>query len=471
MTDTEFAGNLRAAEALRGGLRRQAERPVFRPLDAAELMGGGRPPRLGPWLAAAVAVVVIVAAGGFILPRLGEPSVPAVPVATPTVTPREYGQWTKIAAGPLSPRWEALGAWVDGRYLVFGGHSDFMCGPAASCVSPTWLDDGALYDPATDRWTPITPMPMTAGYGSLVTLGSSAYLLTWEGRSATLMRYDTERDSWSTYAMPSSTAGELVATDSKLLLVSSTDESGVAPDHAFDPETGTFTELPDDPLGPSFNRSAIWIGDRLLLAAHDLVDNPGSEKPSLVRLAELDDDLTTWRELGATQILGSGARYASDRVVWTGLGSADGGEVNNWGRHYDFGGIFDPNAGTWAELPTPPSGGPLLGTAVVTGGLVEVGGHLLNPVTLEWTTVPALPAGEPVGGTTIGGDESVLVWGGGSYETPTGDGYLLWVRAYPGPSVTPSAAPATPTPGPTDTGEPPTPIPPSEAPSEPGASR
>lgn len=484
MTDTEFAGSLRAAEAFRGGLQRQAERPIFRPLDVADLTDRGRPPRLGPWLAAAVAMVVIVAAGGFILPRLGDPSVPAAPVATPTVTPRAYGQWTKIAPSPLSPRWEALGVWADGRYLILGGHSDFMCGPAARCVSPTWLNDGALYDPVTDRWTPITPLPLTVSYERPVTLGASVYLLIWEEEtgSSTLMRYDTERDAWSTYPAPPGTSGELVATDSRLLVVSSTDEWGVVPDQAFDPETGTFTELPEDPLGPSFDRTAVWIGDRLLLGARDLVDNPGSGKPALVRLAELDSDLTSWRELGTTEILGSAARYASGRVVWPELGSADGGQVNNWGRHYDYGGIYDPDADSWTPLPTPPSGGPLPGTAIVASGLVEVGGHLLNPVTLEWTTVPALPAGERVGATTIGGDENVLVWGGGSYETPAPDGYLLWVKPLlpTPPTATPSAGTATPAPTPSESveqpiqiepGEQPTPIPPSADPSERGTSR
>ncbi|MCW5954759.1 MAG: hypothetical protein KIT69_21095, partial [Propionibacteriaceae bacterium] len=164
MTDTEFAGNLRAAEALRSGLRTQAGRPAFRPLDVAGLTGGPtRPPRLGPWLAVAVAVALIVAAGALILPGMGGASVPAAPGPTTSALPRAYGVWTKIAAGPLSPRWEAHGVWVDGRYLVFGGHSDFLCAPHASCKAPDWLTDGAYYDPATDTWTSIADMPAGSG--------------------------------------------------------------------------------------------------------------------------------------------------------------------------------------------------------------------------------------------------------------------------------------------------------------------
>lgn len=459
MTDTEFAGNLRAAEALRSGLRAQAGRPAFRPLDVAGLTGRAtRPPRLGPWLAVASAAVLVVA-GALILPRMaGDASIPATPAPTTSATPREYGVWKKIAASPLSPRWEALGVWVDGRYLVLGGQSDFLCPPTASCKEPDWLTDGALYDPAADAWTSIAPMPESSGVNPMAVLGSSVYLLSWHtAAQPALLRYDTQEDGWTTYRLPVATGGQLVAMDSALLILSETDEFGDVDDVVFDPETGEFTVLPDDPLGPSYNRTAVWLGDRLLLAAEPLVDSPGAEEPPLVRLAELDADLTTWREIGTTEILGAGSavRYASGQVVWPGLGGGDGGEVGNWGRFYYYGGIYEPNAGTWTDLPTPPSSGPLQNSAIVAGGLVELGGHLLNPVTLEWTSIPALPARDLAGATTVGGDESVLVWGGGSYETPTADGYLLWVRPFQ-PTPSPAASPA-----PVESGVQPTPVLPS----------
>lgn len=472
MTDTELADSLRAAQALRSGLRRQAGRPAFRPLDATGLTGGAtRPPRRGPWLAAAVAVVLVVAAGALMLPGLGDgASVPATPGATTAVVPRDYGVWTRIAASPLSPRWEPHGVWVDGRYLVFGGHSDFLCPPNASCKAPDWLADGAYYDPPTDRWTSIADMPAGSGFGGApAVVGSSVYVISWRAAAQpSLLRYDLSQDVWTSYRLPVDPSGELVATDSALLILSSTDEFGEVDDVVFDPATGEFGTLPADPLGPSYNRTAVWTGDRLLLAAQDLVDSPGAEEPSLVRLAELDAGLTTWRELGATEILGAGTtmRCVGGRVVWPRLGSADGGEIDNWGRSYDYGGIYDPDVGTWTGLPDPPSAGGLPGPAIVAGGgLVELGGHLLNPVTLEWTTVPALPVRDLAGATTAGGDESVLVWGGGDYDTPTADGYLLWVRP-----VRPTPSPEHPTASPTPA-EPevqPTPPPPDETPVHPG---
>lgn len=446
MTDSEFADNLRAVQALRTGLRAQAERPAFRPLDAAELARRAvRPPQTGRWLRVAAAVAAVAVAGTLIASQLGNSPITAVPAVTdaPSTVARQYGQWTKIAASPLSPRWEAHGTWVAGRYLVLGGYSDFMCPANAACKIHAWLTDGALYDPAANSWTTIAPLPVEgAGADSPVTLGSSVYLLA-DGSakgSRELLRYDTEENAWTGYPVPDKAGDQLVATDSSLVLLSSTDEFGAATDEVFDPATGAFAALPDDPLGPSFDRSAVWTGDRLLLSAHDLVDNPGSEEPSLMRLAELDTNLTTWRDLGTTKLLGSAARSANGRVVWPSLGSADGGEVNNWGKSYDYGGIFDPGTGAWSALPTPPSPGGLAGSWLVAGERVEVDGQLLDPALLTWTTVPELPTRQEAGVTMLGGPDGVLAWGGGSYQAPTADGYLLWLEPLTYPAATPSAA-------------------------------
>lgn len=497
--DTELAEHRRAVEALRSGLRAQAERPAFRPLDVTGLIDGStRPRRRGPWVGVAVAAVALVVAAALILPRLGGPAIPAAPASTETWAPREYGVWLKVAASPLSPRWEAFGIWVDGRYLVFSGHSDFLCPPGADCKIPQWLTDGALYDPDADAWTTIAPMPAAVHLGSPVALGSSVYLLSWGtgGTPPTLLRYDTLANAWTSRAVPGGLNGALVATDSRVVILSDTDEFGAVADQVYDPETGEFSALPEDPLGPSFNRSAVWTGDQLLLSAHDLVDNPGSEEPSLMRLAALDADLATWHEIGTSQILGVGSAgvSASGRVVWTALGSADGGEINNWGRFYPFGGIFDPGTDTWTDLPTPPAEGPLPGEAMVAAGRVEVGGQLLDPVALTWAKVPALPTPNTAGAAMIGGPSGVLVWGGGDYDTPTADGYLLWVPPLsrtptpvasptagspggPGASPTPDVPiptleGPTPTPAPETASAPPPTVPPTpDAPSDPPSTR
>ncbi|MFT3875232.1 MAG: hypothetical protein QM708_02215 [Propioniciclava sp.] len=437
-------------DAFRTGLRRinDLDSPVPS-LDAESLTAAPVPARgrwRRTWLTAAVFVVVAgVAIGSWIVSRSPYRAVPAGPPATettptPTVAPNVPATrtWTKIAAGPLSPRWEASGVWVDGRFLVVGGHDDFMCPPNADCILPELLTDGARYDPATDTWTTIAPMPWPVIVQSTASVGTSAYFSGWRpgnSEQGWLVRYDTTTDQWSTHALPGP-AGQLIAAGDRVLVIANTNGANMGHDLVFDSVTGTFTPLPDDPIG-GHSRGAVWLGDRLLLAA---ISGTGGrvEGAPVARLAELDGTLTTWRDLGPTEVIGWNPVFARDRVVWPGVGSADGGENRNWGRSYPYGRILDPSTGAWTNLPTlgdqgglpltSPHGG-LNGSIypLVVAGHVSVNGHLLDPVTLEWTTVPHLPGGERPGAAFFDSPDAILTWGGGDYGSPTADGYLLRV--------------------------------------------
>lgn len=380
-----------------------------------------------------VVVAVAVAAIALVIGTVsGRTSGPA-PAATPSSTPDAAG-WVRVAPSPLAPRWGAAGVWVMGRYLVVGGFDGVPCPPNASCVE-RWnrLTDGALYDPETNTWTPIAPVPSARGVAiEAVVLGSSVYLLEeWGGRGKpprSLLRYDLATDAWRTYRVPQPAGDALVATDRSVVVLSGSDEGGVVPDRVLTPEDSAWSTLPKDPLGPSFNRGALWLGDRLLLTGHRLVASPGAKEPSLMRLAVLDRTLTRWRRLPDSPILGSGgARYVSGRVVWPSIDSADGGEVGNWGRFYPFGAIYDPASGAWTELPAIRGRGGLSGNPVATERLVAVAGDLLDPVSLAWTAVPASPASRRTGATVVGGPDSVLCWGGSNGRLSYAEGFLLRV--------------------------------------------
>ena len=359
----------------------------------------------------------------------GEPT--TIPAAGhPAVT----GQWVRIAVGPLSPRWEASGVWVDGRFLLVGGHDDFMCPPGAGCVMPDLLTDGALYDPRTDQWTPIAPippMPAAVMLGRGVSLGTSAYFGGWRGwDEGQLLRYDTATNEWMRYAVPSP-GGQLVVVGDKIVILSGSDGERRFDDLLFDPAAGEFMPLPADPLGPSFDRQAVWLGDRLLLAAKPLASSGASlgGRP-LVWLAELDADLSVWRNLGVTELVGWNPVLSGGRVVWPGTNvrQSDGPR-----GHPPFGRILDPATGAWTDLPA--SGGlgglPLAepngsGPVLVVADRVSVDGHLLDPVTLAWTDVAQIPR-NPVGATLLDSPDAILAWGGGDERTPSADGHLFRV--------------------------------------------
>ena len=68
--------------------------------------------------------------------------------------------WRRLPDAPLSPRNHAVVVGVGGRMLVVGGW-EYLCPPTAECAYPEepLLDDGAVYDRATDSWRGTAPAP------------------------------------------------------------------------------------------------------------------------------------------------------------------------------------------------------------------------------------------------------------------------------------------------------------------------
>jgi hypothetical protein len=347
------------------------------------------------------------------------------------------GDWTALPDSPLEARHEAVGAWVDGRFVVVGGSSGPPCPPNASCVEPEdpAHRDGASFNPSTATWKRIADAPIPVSGMNAAVVDKKLYLLTgmpWRDDSPiAVLRYDPSADAWTRLPAPTEQFPELVAGSGVLFAVSGSDELGAARDFVLDEATGTWTELPDDPLGPSFDRQATVIDDALILTAKDLAASPGSEEPALVRVARLSADRTEWTLLPDTESIGWNPTAASGLIVFPQTGGADGGDVNGWGREYFFGGIYDPADGSWHDLPAPPAGGGLTGVDLAVGDRVLVGGHLLEARTGEWTVLPAVPGVDRSSETAVGGDRAILVWGGATHTENLADGYFL--RLPPGP--------------------------------------
>jgi hypothetical protein len=345
-------------------------------------------------------------------------------------TVRLSGEWSRVPGGPLSPRHDALAVWLDDRFLVVGGWSTRPCPPNADCAAPEEPanSDGAMFDPATEEWTPIAEAPVPVSGHNAVVMDGRLYVSTgdeWRTDSPVgVWRYSPQPDTWRRMPAPPPYA-RLVAACHRLFAFSTTDELERSRDFLLDEEAGIWLPLPDDPLGPSFDREAVWADGAMLLTAKDLVASPGSEEPSLVRLARLDADTLEWTELPDSDIIGWSPTMVGGLVVFPHTGTADGGEVDNWGRDVAFGGILNPGTGEWQPLPDPPPGGGLIGALLVSAGRTVVGGHLLDPATGDWTLVPDLPPPDRTSPAVAAGDSAILVWGGATATDNLGDGYLL----------------------------------------------
>lgn len=346
----------------------------------------------------------------------------AEPVVTEAGEPMVANEWTALPKSPLSPREAVLGLWTGREVLLIGGSDASPCPPNASCVGdPTPLADGAAYDPATTRWRKIadSPVPLTGGESAVV--GGTAYVLPPDGKE--LLAYRIDGDAWARLPVPFGGGYYLLAAGDRLVAYLGSEENGGGKDYVFEPRTATWSELPADPLNPAFDRAMAWTGSELVLFDHELVPNPGSEKPALTRAATLDLAAGSWRRLPDSEILGTGPWLAAgDELVNPMLGGADGGEVNGWGRTYPYGGGLAPATGAWSDLPTPPArdiasaGARTGGTAVYFGSE----GVVLDTATGTWQPIPAIPGGDVTHRTVVAAGVRMLVFGGASFDgTPT----------------------------------------------------
>jgi hypothetical protein len=363
----------------------------------------------------------LVACGSSASPGADEPA------AAPAV------EWIELPAPPLGPRSHVVGVW-SGREVFFVGGDTFMCPPGADCGAPDepLLADGAAFDPGPGSWRAIAQAPVAFSWASTALIDDDIYFLVpgtpgRPGAERAFLRYSIGADAWQELPAPAGELGwyHLVAAAGTVVAYSNSDEGGGRPDLVYDPDSGVWAELPEDPLSPGFDRTMVWSPPHLYLFGHELVPNPGSAEPTLTRAARLDPGTGGWERLPDSEILGTGPWFVEDQImVNPDLGGADGGEVDNWGRRYPNGGVFDTASATWSELPTAPAGANhAAGVLGARSALISsTSGWLLDLATGAWVELPALP--EPTADTqrpivTAGAD--AVVFGGARWDGSDGE--------------------------------------------------
>lgn len=325
------------------------------------------------------------------------------PTDQPAPSPRG---WEPLPPSPLAPRTNALAFWTGSEVLVLGGEPETWCHPGSDCAAPRFapLADGAAFDPVAGSWRSIATAPLAfADNVSAEVVDGDLYVLVYgspdqPGDGRGFLRYRIADDRWERLPSPAAEVDRyrLVGAGKGVVAYTGSDETGARPDLIFDPTTRTWAELPTDPLSPSFDRSMTVAGGGLYLFAKDLVANPGSEKPSLARGARFDMDTGTWEMRSTSEMIGGWTPVSvGSLIVFPWLGEADGGQVNNWGRSYPYGGIYDTATDTWSPLPQPPGG-----TFEVAGVIGADGteywsatGAVLDLARRSWMAVPSLQGG------------------------------------------------------------------------------
>jgi hypothetical protein len=288
-----------------------------------------------------------------------------------------------------------MSVWTGKEMLIFGGVANSGA-----------YSDGAAYDPATNTWRKLAPIPAFLG-GNLTGSGSYAVwtgkvMVAWGffgngggvhgGGSLAAATYDPVANSWTTGTVAPAQAplfGDAFWTGKEMIIWGSSATSGASPGYlegfAYHPATGRWSTLPASPLGRAGRGSmlAAWTGRLLVVGG---------------------GDLTTGLQRDAA--------------------------------------AYDPATGSWMRLPDAPVGFERNGTApdIWTGASVitiEDGVPGGRPLSLDlntgrWSLGPKAPVPGRQEAHELWTGSEVLIWGGG---VPVG--YSCCKTVLPGYSYTP----------------------------------
>lgn len=239
--------------------------------------------------------------------------------------------WRTIGAGPLSPRDAVAAAWTGSELVIYGGQT--------STEREVPAQDGAAYDPLTDRWRSLPPVPVPeAWYHHLVWTGQEAVLfadipMAEGGPPVHVAAWDPRSNAWRVppappvgflnAALPPLWTGDRILTIAPHTFESQhdigTDRSSVPlPAGAYDPVTGTWEPAPYPPFELAYHAPAVWTGQEAWLPSAD----PGS-------IAAYDPTSATWRAF----LVELGSPRFGPTIVWTGDALLIWGGLEDRGDH------------------------------------------------------------------------------------------------------------------------------------------
>ena len=185
--------------------------------------------------------------------------------------------WRKLARSPLAPSQSPVGAWTGHELIVFVGD----VGPDGKRW-PAQLARAAAYNPATNTWRRISPLPASRGGATAVWDGREVLVVGGApaprgGSPSPLARvgfaYNPTTNHWRPLPpMESGRSAEAAVWTGKQLLLwggSQTADAGppVVPPHglAYDSATNRWSPLPQAPLLGRLDPTAVWTGTQLIV--------------------------------------------------------------------------------------------------------------------------------------------------------------------------------------------------------------
>jgi hypothetical protein len=176
------------------------------------------------------------------------------------------GTWSALApmAAGYKPLYFASAVLPDGRVIVEGG--EYNCNPSCTAV---WQTQGAIYNPLTNSWTPVSPPSgwSTIGDASAIVLADGTFLLS-DCCSGKLAKFNATTLTWTAFGSPNApnynNEQNWTLLPDKSILTVDVFPSGTKNSERFNPTTGlwssagsTIVSLADnDRSGASFEIGA-----------------------------------------------------------------------------------------------------------------------------------------------------------------------------------------------------------------------
>lgn len=345
--------------------------------------------------------------------------------------------WSRLPSVPLDPSAGAGAAWTGAEMVVLSRNVN----------GPPSASNAAAYDPDAGRWRQIAQYP-GPGFPARGVVWTGRELLVWEtvrrtgtglieGERSEGFAYRPDRDEWR--QLPDAplppilnptalwTGFEMIVWGGTLRVPSVEDLVGVvtAEGAAFNPQLEQWRSLSPAPLRARTDHSTAWTGQELIVWG----GSSGSAEPQMEIFgdgAAYDPRMDRWRSLPPAPV---GSRYAHE-AIWTGDEMLAWGGITATGTSSTEAAAYRPGQNQWRRLADTPFGrthGQTLWTgskgvsALAAGTTVE---DLADLVTYD----PASDTWDPVRGRRVA--SGVTVWTGTELlavgQDPEGKGPTAW---------------------------------------------
>ncbi len=350
--------------------------------------------------------------------------------------------WARIPTlGGPTPRAGHVAVWTGTEMIVWGGATGSASG---------FLGDGARFNPATNRWSPMSRIGAPSPRRDATAVWTGSEMIVWGGDDGAARgdgaRYDPATDTWRPMTQTAAPSNRhhhtAIWTGSHMLVFGGVDADQLSTGGRYDPVADGWAALRSVPT-PNESRSdhtAVWDGARMLVyggfgdSPGDFLTNlflPGGTAPGG---RSYEPTSGAWAALQAANTPGARAHHTA---VWTGdamvvWGGRASGSVMNDGAQL--------RADVWSSLRgTPPVARSRhsatwlegAGVMVVYGGTDGVSAALSDAGVYDasinsWVEmVPGPIPGRWEHSAVPVADDALIVWGGRTFDgAPLGDGAM-----------------------------------------------